>query len=402
MHTTCDAVVAGHICLDVIPDLSGSTQGTLETMFLPGRLTEVGPATFSTGGPVSNTGLALNKLGIETQLVGKVGDDLFGQAIRQMVGSHGPHLADGMVVDKTVSTSYTIIINPPGVDRMFLHCPGANDTFSVDDVRYDLVSGARLFHFGYPPVMKSMYENNGAQLAEVFRRAKETGVTTSLDMALPDPSSASGRADWGAILKSALRYVDVFLPSIEEILYMLRRGTYDELCRAAHGPNFLPLIAPQLLSDLSRELLEMGVKVVCLKLGDRGLYLRTADRPAIESLGRAQPADPAAWADRELWTPCFKADVVGTTGAGDATIAGFLSALLRDMSPEAAVTAAVAVGACNVEAADALSGIRRWDETLQRVAGGWARHELSLEAPGWCFDDGHQLWAAGDAGHDGG
>jgi sugar/nucleoside kinase (ribokinase family) len=65
--------------------------------------------------------------------------------------------------------------------------------------------------------------------------------------------------------------------------------------------------------------------------------------------------------------------VVGTAGSGDATIAGFLAAFLRDMTPEEAVTMAVAVGACNVEAADTLSGIRPWDETLRRVAAGWPR-----------------------------
>ena len=80
-------------------------------------------------------------------------------------------------------------------------------------------------------------------------------------------------------------------------------------------------------------------------------------------MDRARPTDIAAWADRELWAPCFQADVVGTAGSGDATIAGFLSALLRDMPPEDAVNAAVAVGACNVEAADTLSGVRPWNET---------------------------------------
>jgi sugar/nucleoside kinase (ribokinase family) len=390
---TFDAVVAGHLCLDVIPDLSGTSQGRFGQVFSPGRLSIVGPATFCTGGPVSNTGLALTKLGIQTQLMGKVGDDVLGQAVREIVSSYGPHLADGMVVDKRANTSYTIVLSPPGVDRFFLHHPGANDTFSAEDVRYDLLSEARLFHFGYPPIMKLMFENDGAHLVEIFRRARETGVTTSLDMALPDPSSAAGRADWVAILKATLPYVDVFLPSIEEILYMLRRETYDELYRAANGPNFLPLITPQLLSDMSRELLEMGAKIVALKLGDRGLYLRTAGLSIIEALGRARPSDPAAWADKELWAPCFQVDVVGTAGSGDATIAGFLSALLRDMSPEAAATAAVAVGACNVEAADTLSGVRPWDETMRRVASGWARHNLDLEAPGWHFDETHQLWA---------
>lgn len=392
MTETFDAVVAGHLCLDIIPDLSGLSQARVEKAFLPGRLTEVGPATLCTGGPVSNTGLALIKLGIETRLMGKVGDDVLGQAVKELVSSYGPGPASGMVVDGRVHTSYTVVLSPPGVDRFFFHYPGANDTFGADDVRYEQLTRARLFHFGYPPIMRLMYENNGSELAAVLRRARQTGVTTSLDMALPDPSSAAGRADWVAILEGTLPYVDVFLPSIEEILYMLRREVYDELYRAADGPHFLSLITPQLLSETGQKLLDMGVKIVALKLGDRGLYLRTADKAGIEALGRARPSDPAAWADKELWSACFKVNVVGTAGSGDATIAGFLTALLRDMSPEQAVTAAVAVGACNVEAADTLSGVRPWDETMRRVTSGWQRHALDLKAPGWSFDEIHQLW----------
>jgi len=392
MRGAYDAVAAGHICLDVIPDLSGSPPSKFDAMFVPGRLLIVGRAAFSTGGPVSNTGLVMHKLGISTQLMGKVGNDLFGQAVRQIVASYDPHLADGMVIDEKVSTSYTIIINWPGVDRIFLHCPGANDTFSAGDVRYDRVAEARLFHFGYPPLMRSMYDNHGIQLTVVYRRAKETGVTTSLDMALPDPTSAAGRANWTQILQATLPYVDIFLPSIEEILYMLRRETYDEFSAAARGGSILPLVTPELLSDLGRQLIRMGVKIVGLKLGDRGFYLRTAGRAALESIGRACPSDPTAWAEREIWAPCFQVNVVGTTGSGDATIAGFISALLRDMCPEEAITAAVAVGACNVEAADALSGIRPWEETMRRVHGGWRRHELRLTTPGWHFAETHQQW----------
>ena len=392
MSETRCAVVAGHICLDVIPDLSASAQEKWEALFRPGQLLKVGPVTFSTGGSVSNTGLSLHRLGIPTQLMGKVGDDLLGQAVREIVASFGSHLAEGMVVDEAADTSYTIIISPPGVDRIFLHCPGANDTFGAEDVRYEVVAEATLFHFGYPPLMKRMFESNGAQLVEIFRRVKELGVTTSLDMALPDPTSAAGRADWVAILHAVIPYVDVFLPSIDETLYMLRRQTYEELSGAAGGGSFLPLVTPSLLSDLSHELLQLGAKIVGFKLGDRGLYVRTAHREAIETMGAARPSDSATWANKELWSPCFKVDVVGTTGAGDATIAGFLSALLRDMSPQETLTAAVAVGACNVEAADALSGVRPWEETWRRVESGWARHELCLDAPGWHFDDLYKIW----------
>ncbi len=386
------AVVAGHICLDTIPQLTGSAHDQFEKTFLPGRLLEVGPVTFSTGGPVSNTGLALHKLGIQTQLMGKVGDDLLGQVVRQLVGSHGSHLADGMIVDRMTNTSYTIIISPPGVDRIFLHCPGANDTFGATDVRYEVVAESRLFHFGYPPLMKRMFKDNGAQLVEIFQRVKELGVTTSLDMAVPDPTSAAGRADWTAILRAVMPYVDVFLPSIDESLYMLRREIYEELSQSAGDAGLLSRITSSLLSELSCELLEMGGKIIGFKLGDRGLYVHTAGRPVIEMLGAAQPSNPMTWAGKELWAPCFQVDMVGATGSGDATIAGFLSALLRDMSLEETLTAAVAVGACNVEAADALGGIRPWEETWHRVKSGWARHTLCINASGWHFDDHHQVW----------
>jgi len=391
-HNTFEAVAAGHICLDVIPDLAGMPPAEFARLFSPGRLVEAGPMAFSTGGPVSNTGLALNKLGINTQLMGKVGDDIYGGVIQQLVNTYHPHLAEGMVIDPTSHTSYTIVINPPQTDRIFLHFPGANDTFTAADVRYDRVAQSRLFHFGYPPVMKSVYENDGAELAEIFRRAKEIGATTSLDMSLPDPSSAGGQADWRAILQATLPHVDIFLPSAEEILYMLRRDTFAEFHRVAAGGDILPLFTPSLLTDLSTELLTMGAKIACIKLGHRGFYLHTADQPALEKLGRACPTQPAAWANRQMWASAFLVEEVGATGAGDASIAGFLSAFLRDMSPQEALTIATAVGACNVEATDGLSGIRSWDETLRRVQAGWAKRELLLDAPGWAFDEQYQLW----------
>src|SRR5450759_260014 len=103
-------------------------------------------------------------------------------------------------------------------------------------------------------------------------------------------------------------------------------------------------------------------------------------------MGCAQPSNVAAWANREIWAPCFRVNVAGTAGSGDCTIAGFLSALLRDMSAEQAATAAVAVGACNVERPDTLSGVRTWDETMQRVAQGWPHLELNVDHAGWQFD----------------
>lgn len=385
-----DAVVAGHICLDVIPDLSAVAGASFSQLFQPGRLVEVGPVLFSTGGPVANTGLAMQRLGMAVQLMGKVGDDLYGAAVRDLISAVDPSLADGMIVDATSHTSYTIVVNPPEVDRIFLHYSGANSTFRADDVRYDLVAQSRAFHFGYPPIMASMYEAGGRELVEIFRRAKATGVTTSLDMSLPDPTSASGRADWRGILVSLLPSVDVFQPSAEEILFMLHRNRWEEL-RAAGG-DALDGFTPSLLHRLSDELLAMGARVVVIKLGHRGLYLRTGGQKLVAAMGRGGPAEPTAWADVELWAPAFRANEVGTTGSGDAAISGFLAALLRGLSAVDAAIMATAVGACNVEAADALSGIRPWEATQERVAAGWAKHKLDIDEPGWQYDAGRRLW----------
>jgi len=355
-----DAVIAGHLCLDIIPDLSAHAAGQFDAAFQPGRLVHVGSAAISTGGAVSNTGLALNRLGIKTRLLARVGADQFGRAIKQIVADHASALADGIVTSAETSTSYSIVISPTGSDRRFLHHPGANDDFCADDVKDENVRDARLFHFGYPPLMARMFENDGAQLTEIFRRVKSLGLTTSLDMAFPDPDSAAGRADWRTILQNNLPYVDIFLPSLDEILFML-------------GRNMDTLLSTQLLTEVSDELLAMGAKMVVLKLGDRGLYLRVASADVLQNMGRACPSNPTIWANYENWAPCFQVDVVGTTGSGDATIAGFLAALLRNMSPAEAMNAALAVGACNVEAADALSRIRSWDDTLHRINAGWAR-----------------------------
>jgi sugar/nucleoside kinase (ribokinase family) len=369
MPVSCDVVVAGHICLDIIPTIF---QERIE--FTPNSLVEVGHAVLSTGGAVSNTGLALHKLGIATRLLGKVGEDSFGAVVREIVARNDPSLAEGMHVARGEATSYTVIISSPGQDRMFLHCPGCNNTFGADDIDYTMLHETGLFHFGYPPVMRRIIENDGRELVEIFHRAKETGATTSLDVCMPDPKGFSGSVDWPKILSSVLPYVDIYLPSLDETLFMLG---------PRRGPEPADLGMPDLLAEVSATLLDMGPSIVGLKLGSMGLYLRTASEGALRHLGRARPMDFRPWAEREIWSPCFRVNVVGTTGSGDATIAGFLAAYLRGRAPEDCVTLACAVGACNVEAADALSGLLTWDQTRERMSAGWARADLAVVREGW-------------------
>ncbi len=201
---------------------------------------------------------------------------------------------------------------------------------------------------------------------------KLLGITTSLDLCSVDPTNEIGRLDWRSILAQVLPWVDLFTPSLDELLYMLERPKFDEAIAKA-GVRALLQAEPALLSVLGERLLAMGVKIALIKLGDCGAYLRTANAAVVSGMGRTQPVDLDAWGDRELWAPCFRVQVVGTTGSGNSTIAGFISSLIRGLPPNAALTTAVAVGACNVEASNALSGVPSWETVQSRIATGWER-----------------------------
>ena len=412
-------VVAGQLCLDIFPDLDSVPEGQFLQYFKPGHMVEAGKASFAVGGAVANTGLALARLGVPARLMARMGvdpfadivDGIFQRYAKARMAEHGSLiLRANFIVQAGTPTAYTLIISPPGVDRIFLHCPGASDTFAADDVDFSALEEAAIFHFGYPCVMRQFYRAGGRELVELFHRARKTGVTTSLDMTPPNVSGEAGQADWVAILGAALPHVDIFLPSIEEILFLLRRRTYDVLQESAGSASSSPrlvhpsgvpkgdsgglahLVTPELLHNLSSQLLDMGVKIAGFKLGERGFYLRTAGKKALENLGRGRPAVLADWADQTLWAPAFKVKVAGTTGAGDSAIAGLLSGLLRGLGPRQALSAAVAVGACNVEAADGQSGLRSWEDTLARVAAGWSRHALNLPPAEWEWDEQTGVW----------
>jgi len=391
-----DIIVAGHICLDITPRFGSTAAKSFGELLVPGKLVNVGACVVSTGGPVSNTGLALVKLGARTLLMGKVGDDAFGRSVVEKMREFGAH--EGIITVPGEQTSYTIVVAPPGVDRVFLHNPGANDTFRAADIPYERLERVRLFHFGYPPLMRGMYVDGGRELIEILRRARERGVTVSLDMSLPDPESESGAVDWKAVLAEALPYVDLFVPSAEEVLFALERKRFMELRAEARskGVDTLHLLSPDDYSGLAGQLLSYGAAVALLKSGSRGIYLRSGSAERLAKIGRAGVADTANWAERELWEPPFAVDkVVSATGAGDSAIAGFLASFLRRETVEDALRYATAAGAQNVVVPDAVSGIQGFPETRKRIQKGWPKAALKLEGQGesgWRLDASRSVW----------
>jgi len=398
MDQSVESVVAGHICLDVTPAFRSGGRSVGEIL-RPGCLVQVGGAVVSTGGPVSNTGFPLRRLGVNVRLMGKCGDDMFGRALLEKIRAEAPGAESGMRIVPGEETSYTVVVNPPGIDRIFLHCHGANDTFTAADIDLATVAQARLFHFGYPPLMARMYGDGGRELVEMFRQVKATGATTSLDMAYPDPKGPAGAADWPGILNRTLPFVDVFTPSVEELILMLRREKFEELSAKAGDRELLTQIDGELLSDLGRQCLAMGAAVVLIKCGWYGMYIASAGAERFKrGVGRGlsvTTADTGAaassWIGRELFEPGYRVEkVVSATGAGDCAIAAFLTSCLRDCRLEDAVRNACAVGAQNVTVADTISGVKTWEQTLAQVARRPPKYDIPLPLSQFRYDKTQQ------------
>ena len=362
-------ISAGHICIDITPVFpSDRNYGRIDDLLIPGKLINMEAADVHTGGSVANAGLALKKLGNDVCLMGKVGNDVFGSMVKDLLASYG---VGGLLVDENSSTSYTVVLAIPGMDRIFLHNPGANDSFSNSDIPEAELDDAILFHFGYPPIMKKMYENDGAELVAIFRRMKERGIATSLDLAAVDPTSASGKADWETIIKAVVPYVDFFVPSFEELCFMLDRERYERL-NAKGGDMTENLDLEREAAPLADKLMALGCKVVLIKCGTSGLYYRTADEKTISCIGIRLGIDAKQWAECCGVQPCFVPDaVLSGTGAGDTSIAAFLTAVINGKSPSESVALACAEGACCVTAYDALSGLKPLDELEARIKAGW-------------------------------
>ncbi len=387
-----DIMVAGHLCLDIIPRFTGAGARRFDEIFRPGKLVVMDGVATSTGGPVSNTGIALRKLGNRVSFSARIGDDDFGRLIIEALKAHG--CADGVHVVKGASSSYTIVVAPPGIDRVFLHDPGTNNTYCAQDLDPTLIADCRHFHFGYPPLMRRMYADKGKELEKIFLTAKKAGATTSCDMALPDPQSEAGKAPWGEILARVLPHIDIFLPSVEESLYMLEPDRFNSMKKEHHGEDLIYHLSPQDYSALADKLLSLGAKMTTLKSGRRGCYMKTRGEKEFASMGAARPRDPKNWSNRELWCQAYYTEhIASATGSGDSSIAGFLTAFLNGETIEMALKYAMCLGWQNVQVLDAVSGIRPLKEATEFISQKKPLEEAAIEAPGWQWHEADRLWS---------
>lgn len=368
-------IAAGHICIDITPVFPDKKTASIGDVLQPGKLIEMGRAEVSTGGAVANTGLGMKVLGADVTLMGKLGCDEFGDMICGILDKYG--LSKGMIRSDEVSTSYSVVLAVPGIDRIFLHNPGANNHFHAKDISEDKLKEAALFHFGYPTLMKSMYENDGAELIELFKKVKDCGCATSLDLSAVDPDTEAGKADWEKILSKVMPYVDFFVPSVEELCFMLDRERFNEWQERAAGRDITEVLNPETdIKPLAEKCMKLGAKVLLLKCGKPGMYFCSSDTEKLEQVGKRVELDTALWANKAIFEKSYVPErVLSGTGAGDTSIAAFLTAILNGETPEMALHLAAGTGASCVAAYDALSGLKSLDELKQKIAAGWEKNE---------------------------
>jgi len=391
-----EIVAAGHTCLDLIPAFT--IDGKVDKMtdvLVPGKMINMGECVVVGGGPVTNAGVSIRRLGVKAELIGKIGDDDFGKQILQWYEEHEGHFK-GIHMVEGESTSYTIAICIPGIDRFYLHHCGANDTFGYDDMDFDLVQRSKLMLFGYPPWMNKIYDNTGAQLTKILKKTKELGTTTALDLSLPDVNSPAGQVDWKAILNDWVPLSDIMVPSAEEVFYFLYKEKFLEK-KANLGPkeSVLDHMTVKEISTLGSDLIEMGAAIAMVKCGHRGLYVRTAGQDRLKKLGAAGCPNLENWSNRELWFSVYREEkFVGALGSGDSAIAGFLSAFVWGHTIESCLRYANAAGSMNVTVPDGLTWNKGFDDLTKRIEAGWKTKDLKIDEVGWKHERG--FWVGPD------
>jgi sugar/nucleoside kinase (ribokinase family) len=279
-----------------------------------GKLELVDRMELHTGGCAMSTGIALSKIGLNVAVIGKVGTDGFGDFLVSELVRHGID-PSGIARDGSAATSATMVMVHGDGERSFIHYLGANAELTEDDVSFDVVGRSRILHVAGSFLMPKF---DGEPTARVLKRAREMGVTTSLDTAW------DSRGRWMSLIAPCLPYIDYAVPSIEEA----------RMVTGKHDPR-----------DVAQVLLDHGVKTVALKMGSDGCYIRNSDV--------------------ELRLPIYKVEAVDAVGAGDCFAAGFLTGVVKGWDLEQTGRFANAVGACCVTALGATTGVKSLEETLE-------------------------------------
>ena len=271
-----------------------------ETMALA-RTTEIGSLRHASGlalgigGAESNVAVGLQRLGIDAAWLGRVGDDPLGERIARELRGEGLDVL--ALVDAGAPTGLMIKERPSAASTAvhYYRRGSAGSRLAPDDLPAGWIEDADLLHVtGITPLLSDTARSTVLAAVE---RARAAGIPVSFDINY----------------RSALAVAEIAGPVLREIA---ERATL-----VFGGVEELDLLGP----DAMASLLAAGVAQVVVKRGPEGAAVFTPEG-LTEALG-------------------FVIEPLDTVGAGDAFVAGYLSAWLEDLRAEDALVRGNACGA---------------------------------------------------------
>jgi sugar/nucleoside kinase (ribokinase family) len=303
-----EVVSLGILCADVFAQ-------PVAALPQPGELKTTDGFVHSVGGCAANVAVNLRRLGRTVSVVGKVGQDSFGQFVIDELRSRG--VETGWIRRSTKQpTSATVILNVRGEDRRYLHCIGSNRDFCAADVNPEVLQGAKILYVGGYMAMPGF---SIADLQRLFRAAKQAGITTVLDVVIPATNSVAAEQ-----VLPVLPLTDYFLPNSDEAKLLTGISAPLEQAR-----------------ELSRHCPQTTVVVT---LGPGGSL--------------------AIKGEQILETPAFDMASIDESGAGDAFAAGLIVGILEAWPLEFTLRFAAAVGASCTRAVGCSTGVFNFQEAI--------------------------------------
>jgi ribokinase len=265
------------------------------------------------GGKGANQAVACARLGVPTRMVGRVGDDLFGEQLRASLRSFG--VQDDGVLTTPGPSGVALIAVDDTAENTIVIVPGANGAVSIADIpRLErALDGARALLLQLEVPIETV--------VAAARAAHTRGVTVILDPApaLPLPDELYALAD-------------IITPNEHEAATLTGIAVRDDQGAIA----------------AARALIARGARRVALKLGARGAL--TADAEG-----------------EQFWSP-FTVTPVDTVAAGDAFNGGLAVALSEGRSFNEAIRWGLAAGALSVTRHGAQPSMPERNEVLTLLA----------------------------------
>jgi len=320
-----DLVVIGGVTQDIFffsPDFKVVDD---KVCFVWGEKFVVGKMTLSPGGGGANAAVAFSRLGLNTALWARVGDDIFGQAIKDQLGDEGVDLRF-LEVDSKCQTAISTIMSGPSGERTIVMYRGEVDLLNLETERRDGFWDTSWLYVGDLTGDLSSFENR------LFEEASSRGIKIAF---IPGQQ----QLDLGIRhLAKVLEKVEIFVLNLYEACTLLGKP-YLDYEKTASEPETVHRI-----EELLQQLLAYGPKIVVITKGPDGSQAYD---------GKEFHSRPAS----DVITP------LDTTGAGDAFATGFVAASVMGLPVEKALSLGTANARSVISQYGAQSGLLRSEDT---------------------------------------